>query len=387
MSQTIAANALATGDTSVSSADSETELDSCTNCGTQLSGVFCHQCGQSSKSVIKFFGEVIKELLDDALGYDSRLKHSILPLIFKPAKLSLEYIKGRRFYYVFPFRLYLITSLLLIILIKSLAHADLESSEQAPAEEATQAESINTSDQGSAEFVPKDTEQQGNQPLPSITEADGLAAKETNESELANKEDIEKQAASDETLDPKDKIDWNDKAKKFEGLEDLEDGALKFFLQRIEPKISQWKANARPLVDSFIESLPYMMFILLPIVALLLKIFYIFSKRYYIEHLIFLLHNHSFVYLMIMISILLAEINLYFQASESGLLQMAGSLFSLMSFLSAIWIFIYIFRAMKTFYRQSWSVTLIKTFAIGILYFSLLALGFLFAFIAGAYQA
>ena len=96
---------------------STSERDLCANCGASLGGQFCHSCGQSSKSMIKFFGEVIKELLDDTLGYDSRLKHSLLPLFFKPGRLTLDYVKGKRFHYVLPFKLYLITSVLFILLV------------------------------------------------------------------------------------------------------------------------------------------------------------------------------------------------------------------------------------------------------------------------------
>ncbi len=35
----------------------------------------------------------------------------------------------------------------------------------------------------------------------------------------------------------------------------------------------------------------------IPLFALVLKILYIFKRRYYIEHLIFALHTHAFVFL------------------------------------------------------------------------------------------
>jgi hypothetical protein len=91
----------------------------CSNCGSALGGEFCHTCGQSSKSMIKFFGEVMVELLDDTLGYDSRLKNSIFLLLFRPGRITLDYIRGKRFHYVLPFKLYLITSVLFILLIKN----------------------------------------------------------------------------------------------------------------------------------------------------------------------------------------------------------------------------------------------------------------------------
>ncbi|MDQ7049632.1 MAG: DUF3667 domain-containing protein [Enterobacterales bacterium] len=380
----------------------------CSNCGTALSGLFCHECGQSSKSMIKFFGEVIKELLDDTLGYDSRLKHSIIPLIFKPAKLSLEYIKGRRFHYVLPFRLYLITSLLLIITIKSINPdpvIQFDNSVTISDEVAKTATNIDSdiakignnsetdpaiiqANQEMVEDIPK-SKKDINYSLKDTKQAKDPVFIETANNNLVEAKHIRKKdsASNEEDIDQSVSLEWDDETQKFIGLDKLDDGIFKTFLTVIEPKINQWKKNPKPLNESVIESLPYMMFILLPLFGIILKLFYMSSKRYYTEHLIFLLHNHSFAYLLLITRLVSLKLEEVLIASDTWLLQQGSLFFSLIKSLTLIWIFLYIFIAVKRFYQQSWKITIIKSMAMGFIYFILLIFGFVFALVVGAYQA
>ena len=43
------------------------------------------------------------------------------------------------------------------------------------------------------------------------------------------------------------------------------------------------------------------MFVFLPLLALVMKLMYWRPKRYYVEHLLFLVHNHAFVFLALAI--------------------------------------------------------------------------------------
>ena len=327
-------NDIATMDNSLSELDgnmtSETpnKAELCANCGAELGGQFCHTCGQSSKSMIKFFGEVIKELLDDTLGYDSRLKHSLFPLFFKPGRLTLDYIKGKRFHYVLPFKLYLITSVLFILLIKNSTDTENLKFDNVVQNEVSQEERKEVEEEINRAFeeVNKANAAQGkkvidfhlgeNQPkdvVKPIAEpvAESVIESETDEKNLTK--NTESESTSDEeesdnnfTIGSSDddiNLNWNEDTQQLDGVEDLDDGFVKTFVSRINPKLKSWKNNLEPLVESVIETLPYMMFVILPIFAIFLKIFYAFSKRYYTEHLVFLLHNHSFIYMLMMLQI------------------------------------------------------------------------------------
>jgi len=51
-----------------------------------------------------------------------------------------------------------------------------------------------------------------------------------------------------------------------------------------------------------LDYLPQMMFLMLPVFALLLRLCYLLSPFHYLQHLVFGLHYHSFVYLLYLIS-------------------------------------------------------------------------------------
>lgn len=90
---------------------------SCRNCGTELSGEFCHHCGQSSVVVRRPARELMNDVVSNLLQWDSRLLHTLKNLFIRPGYLSLEWVNGRRMRYVPPFRLYIVASFLLFLLV------------------------------------------------------------------------------------------------------------------------------------------------------------------------------------------------------------------------------------------------------------------------------
>ena len=87
----------------------------CDNCGQSLQGEYCHICGQHERSYIRNVFSLISEILGELGSWDSRLLRTMVPLLFRPAYLSNEYIVGRRVRYVPPIRLYLFVSLIFFL--------------------------------------------------------------------------------------------------------------------------------------------------------------------------------------------------------------------------------------------------------------------------------
>ena len=54
-----------------------------------------------------------------------------------------------------------------------------------------------------------------------------------------------------------------------------------------------------------LEYAPHMVFVLLPVFALLLKLLYIRRRRYYAEHFVFALHVHAFMFVMMTLIVVL----------------------------------------------------------------------------------
>ena len=77
----------------------------CENCGAPLQGHWCAHCGQPAIDYRRSFRHVIADLLDEFLNWDSKFFATIALLIFKPWRLTNEFLAGKRVRYANPLRL------------------------------------------------------------------------------------------------------------------------------------------------------------------------------------------------------------------------------------------------------------------------------------------
>jgi hypothetical protein len=87
-------------------------LTHCENCGAELPGHWCAQCGQPAIEYRRSFRYVVADLLDEFLNWDSKFFTTIALLILKPWRLTNGFLAGKRVRYVNPLRLYLLASIL-----------------------------------------------------------------------------------------------------------------------------------------------------------------------------------------------------------------------------------------------------------------------------------
>lgn len=80
----------------------------CLNCGTALRGRFCDNCGQPGH-VHRTLGHVFEEFLHGVLHFDTKAWRTLPLLVFKPGKLTRDYVYGKRARYIAPFALFLFT--------------------------------------------------------------------------------------------------------------------------------------------------------------------------------------------------------------------------------------------------------------------------------------
>src|SRR5210317_1901963 len=87
----------------------------CLNCGTELRGQYCGSCGQRARGRLISLWELLQDALGDIFEIDSRLWRTLIPLLIRPGKLTLDYLEGRRARYMPPFRMYLVLSVLFFV--------------------------------------------------------------------------------------------------------------------------------------------------------------------------------------------------------------------------------------------------------------------------------
>jgi hypothetical protein len=334
----------------------------CLNCGTELKGPFCYFCGQPDRNFMRFFPVLLRDLMEDLLDLDSRFIRTLKPLLFKPGRLTRDYMNGRRFRYAPPMRVYIFSSIVVFLL------AALISSDAIP---------INgTENHDGIVHISTDTTDEELEALGEVLDKLPLEAQKQIEIDKILAEDDNE--TSDKPLFESKDFSFNDEPWDREtnpvDIKWLPDWLNKRINDEIEgspQKAEQINENPNLIIDKVFDILPVTMFLLLPIVALIFKFWYLFAKRYYVEHLIFSLHNHSFMFVTLILILLVGLASDLFNSYGYPLAVTASEWLNV---ILGIWIPIYLLVSLRTVYQQNWFLTVGKFIAIGISYLSLLAM-------------
>lgn len=128
------------------------------------------------------------------------------------------------------------------------------------------------------------------------------------------------------------------------------------------------KLILKDLLDKFLHTLPYLLFVSLPLYALFLKLLYIRRKQfYYVDHGIFLVHLYIFTFITLLIFFSLSKLNGYSGWEWLTILQVIIIVYGVF----------YTLKAMRNFYGQGWGKTIVKFMLLNFL--ALFTLVFLFA--------
>lgn len=284
--------------------DSTTEswATTCQNCGTPLDDRFCSHCGQRAIPPRPTVRELAGDAWSELIGWDGKLARTLRLLLRRPGELTLAALEGRRARYVSPVRLYLLCSLLYFVIAAGVPNprADV------------------TFDVG----VGIDTSMTPGNPVIAKAVASGLSSLSPEEREL------------------------------------------------LEAEIAAAPAVLRPLMRSAVadfagfqrqvmELLPQALFLLIPVLAVVLGLFY--RRRHYPEHLYAALNLQSFVFLVLS---LVALANYTRSIIVDGIA----------TTIAASVIVAYAVVAQRRVYGGPWGTTVAKAVCIGALYGTLWSL-------------
>ena len=310
---------------------------------------------------MRFFPALVRDLMEDVLDLDSRFMRTLKPLLFKPGRLTRDYMNGRRFRYAPPMRVYIFSSIVFFLLAALLSSNAIQLDAQ----------------DGNFIVVTPDTEEEQKE----IEEA-----LESLPDSIKGKVDVEQALEEVHNEDPDDtEFDVDDLDIQFNGepwdretnpvdvqwFPDWLNDRINDEIEGSPKKAEQINENPNLIVNKVFDILPATMFVLLPVVALIFKLWYLFAKRYYVEHLIFSLHNHSFIFvtLTLMLLIELGGDLLVSYGYANGV-----TWADWVAIIFAIWIPVYLLISLRTVYQQNWLLTVGKFFVIGISYMTLLLL-------------
>src|SRR6266568_4124270 len=330
----------------------------CENCGAELAGPHCAQCGQAAIDYRRSFRHVIVDVLDSFLNWDSKFFATIGLLIVKPWRLTNEFLAGRRVRYLHPLRLYLLASIIFFFAVNYGARglrmdtSNLGPKDRAEIEADLKNEDLPPEARAKLERLLREPSPP---PLPAASLSPAASAVPATSSAPAAPTAPPKQTFGPVTDRPFVLFDADTKpSTPFE----------KWIEARAKEKFGEHGTKFGLFLSTLFSNLPYMMLCCIPLFAFVLKVLYVRRHIFYIDHLIYALHIHTFAYTGIML-IVLATIGL--NRAIPG--TFAGWMIAL------LWIafVVQIFLSIRGVYRQGWFISTLKFFTGGFIYLFVLA--------------
>lgn len=386
----------------------------CENCGAPLAGEFCSQCGQHAIDYRRSIFRVVLDAADSFLNWDTKFLHSMNQLLIRPWQLTNDFNAGRRARYVHPLRLYLIASIVFFLLARAIDW-DSQGPIQLTAQDRTElVASLAKMIEPDSPLTP---EQRAQVELARVKLAEAQGALSGEErAELKKvfrayiKSNVRKTLSSEERVkmatmmaripkipDPETPIpppvlpvppDSSAPPSVTEqppvppvitaptpkvkaplhftvGPPGEKKPPFALWLEKqVREKIGEDGARAKLFLETLRSNIPAMMLCCIPLFAFVLKILYIRKGRFYVEHLVYALHIHTFLYVSVIITAL----------AVMGANRTVPALGGWITGLMACAIVVQIFLSIRRVYKQGWFMTILKFLFGGFVYFVILVL-------------
>ena len=87
----------------------------CKNCGTELKGMYCHECGQYAMDSRQPFWKYFLQYFENVYQFDTKIGSTLWLLFRRPGFLTTEFNAGKIASYVHPMRLFMCITLVFFI--------------------------------------------------------------------------------------------------------------------------------------------------------------------------------------------------------------------------------------------------------------------------------
>ena len=333
--------------------------DHCLNCDhpLELTERYCSRCGQMNSTKKLSFNDFFTEFFSGVFAYDSRFQRTLRVLLFKPGKISKDYIYGKRMRYANPFRFYLSASILFFLLFGLTVDFG---------NDITDENRMQVVESGDEALIPRPP-QAGLDSINKIITARGLDS---------IKIDTTRQTYRDVYI-PQSQIDtmnfFNGTGKKIElyssfldeteirnserAMDSLkhEQTGFNHWLYKKVVDMDTFRENPRLFIDYFISKLPFIIFFYLPVFALFIWLLYLRRRFNYMEHLIFAFHTQTMFFVLYGIALLFEEI-----IGSGWAINTAHLIF-----------LFYLYKGMRNFYGQGRVKTILKFILLNLIFFTL----------------
>ena len=372
----------------------------CLNCNADLYGRYCHVCGQENLEPKETVWHLVTHFFNDITHFDGKFFETVKYLLRKPGFLSTQYMAGKRASYLNPIRMYVFTSAIFFIIVFSFRGGDNMVEEKDNLQGLKELQHEKTRLEKKLDKVDKedkpDVERritQKNREMAAFIHVYGAdtARKLTDEQiEKALEQDrrdslllpgisqdtrvrLGKELAPDQTNRTEFSLfglmpDRYHSVTEYDSVqahkpEELKDAWMIRVIQRklIAVRVKyhgDTKAIKEHFKENFIHSFPKIMFVSLPIFALILNILYFRHKKqyYYVNHGIFTIHVYCATFILLMLFVLIQQL--------ANVVDVAwvDVLCGVINFAIWLYILIYLYKAMRGFYKQRRFKTFVKYF-------------------------
>ena len=315
----------------------------CLNCGDPTPGEYCPTCGQRKVDVRVSIRAMVADVLEDQFILGKRLPMTLKGLFLHPGHLTAEHISGRIVRYIAPFRLYLVSSILFFLLLSLTSLQMIERADFGGGRDRVSGAAADSAALARLDSLLADTTLvAGIRPSLAVGRDSVLNRLARADSIVVSRRESRTNWAENATINtPFPQVDTI-----------LKERLLT--LGAMDPQDA-----FRTMAREFLGYVPTVMFILLPIFAVVLKLLYIRRRRFYAEHFVFLLHVHSFIFAIFSVLLILRELHWLRGWLVTGLLG---------------WIIVYVYLALRRVYGQGWFKTFVKYWILGWTYFWILTL-------------
>ena len=353
-------------------------LTRCENCGAELQGHWCSQCGQPAIEYRRSFRHVVADLLNEFLNWDSKFFTSIALLIIKPWRLTNEFLAGKRVRYVNPLRLYLLASILFFFAVNYGAKSIRIDPTKFPDEKRAAVAAAVADKRGEIEKELSKENLTPEQRQKVQSALDYLAKPQASAATTATPEATASPTAAP-TASPTAESGKQNYGpvgdRPFVVFDDAESTTPfeRWIEGRAKEKMGEHGTKMGLFISTLFSNLPYMMLCCIPLFALVLKLLYIRRHIFYIDHLIYALHIHSFFYAGLMLIVLLTiGLTRFAPGAVAGWL------------IAFLWIAFVtqIFFSIRYVYRQGWFLSVFKFLFGGFVYLMVLVFALAITFFA-----
>lgn len=249
-----------------------TQKIKCKNCDNEFEGNYCPECGQTRKNFDKPFKFFFIDFMGNIFAFDTRLWQTLKAVLFKPGRLTKDYMEGKRVRYMPPFRFYIFISFVFFLMLNFQTRRQITGEGIRVEADTTESGDVNFNIIGFGDKKDRNTMKLEDV----LKENDSIKDEFTK----AVKE------FSDENITNNDSTEFN-KEKETAKESDVD---IKHIIEH--PEI---------YIERFFKYSSWSLFLLMPVFGLLLLLFFRKTYKHYIAHLIFALNQHAFLFVLLVI--------------------------------------------------------------------------------------